>query len=267
VHTIRHIGSAACAAALTTVLAGALAACGSASPSSSSASPSNAGSPSAGSSGAGSAGVSPTASSDPLAGLSADDIATQAWADTKAAVSVHVAGSGTDSGKPLKFSLTLVKGKGCTGTMTEGTGGSVTIVMIAKTVWIKPDDMFWKANGGNDPATLAILSGKYIKDAAGTGLGAMSSLCNLSNWAGSSAQPTDMVKGGKETVDGQLTLRIKDSGDSAAAFVSDTPKPVVVRVVDPSSNGGTFDFTDYGAATTLTAPSASQTLDGAKYGL
>jgi hypothetical protein len=140
------------------------------------------------------------------------------------------------------------------------------LVMIGKTVWIKPDDAFWKTNGGNDQAVLAILSGKYIKDAAGSGLGAMSSLCDMSNWDAHSGQPTGMVKGGKATVDGQPALQIKDSGDSASAFVSDTAKPLVVRVVDPSSTGGTFDFSDYGTVTTLTAPSASQTLDGAKYG-
>jgi hypothetical protein len=48
--------------------------------------------------------------------------------------------------------------------------------------------------------------------------------------------------------------------------VSDTAKPVIVRIIDPSADGGTFDFSDYGAVTTVTAPPASQTLDGKKYG-
>lgn len=256
---IGHRAPAIRAAALATALAGGLAACSS--PGSSASSP-----------GSGSAAVGTStgsaASGDPLAGMSADDIATQAWANTKAAVSVHVKGSGTDSGKPLTFALTLVKGKGCTGTMSEGADGSFQIVMIGKTVWIKPDQAFWKANGGSDPATLSIVSGKYIKDAAGTGLGAMSTLCNLSNWIGGNGgdQATGMVKGTTVTVNGQPSLQLKDSGDSASAFVSVSARPLVLRIVDPSANGGTFDFTDYGTVTTVTAPPASQTLDGKKYG-
>jgi hypothetical protein len=200
--------------------------------------------------------------------MSADDIATQAWADTKGAASVHVKGSATDSGKPLTFSLTLVKGKGCTGTMSEGTSGSFTIVMVGKTVWIKPDKAFWKANGGSDPATLSIVSGKYVKDTAGTGLGAMSTLCNLGNWIGSngSDHAAGMVRGTTATVNGQRSVQLKDSGDTASAFVSDTAKPIIVRIADPSAGGGTFDFSGYGAATTIAAPPASQTLDGKKYG-
>jgi hypothetical protein len=249
VSCIRRTRPAIMAAALAAALAGGLAACTAAT--------------STGPAGS----RSPAAGGDPLAGLSADDIATQAWANTKAAASVHVTGSGTDSGKPLTFSLTLVKGQGCTGTMSEGTAGSFQIVMVGKTVWIKPDRAFWKSNGGNDPATLSIVSGKYVKDTAGTGLGAMSTLCDLDNWIGAIDQATGMVKGMTATVNGQRALQLKDTGDTASAFVSDTAKPVLVRLADPSPGGGTFNFTGYGAVTAITAPPASQTLDGRKYGL
>jgi hypothetical protein len=272
VNIIRHNGPAVAAAALATALAGGLAACGptassstagAASPGAASSGPAGAGSPGAASSGAG----SPTAaSSDPLAGMSADAIATKAWAGTKAAASVHVDGSTMDSGKQIKFSLTLVKGKGCAGTMSEGASGSFRIVMVGKDVWIKPDDAFWKASGGSDPAVLSIVSGKYIKDSAGTGLGAMSSLCNLSNWIGSAGQAAGMVKGATATVNGQPALQLKDTGDTASAWVADTASPVLLRLADPSSGGGSFDFTGYGATTTITAPRDSQTVDGKKYG-
>jgi hypothetical protein len=261
VNIIRHNAPAIMTVTLTTVLAGGLAACGTpASSSSSRAIP-----PGSGPTGA-STGI-PASSGDPLAGLSAEAIATQALANTKAAVSVRISGSGTDSGKPLTFSITLVKGKGCTGTMSEGAAGSLTLVEIGTTLWIKPTDAFWKGNTPVDPATLRILSGKYIHVKAGSGLGAVSSLCNLGAMFSNAAnQLKGMVKGTPATVNGQPSLQLKDTGDAVSLFVSDTATPVFVRVVDPSSGGGTIDFTDYGAVTTITAPPASQILEGGKYG-
>ncbi|MGE5286583.1 MAG: hypothetical protein ACM3ML_05140 [Micromonosporaceae bacterium] len=43
-------------------------------------------------------------------------------------------------------------------------------------------------------------------------------------------------------------------------------KTGIVRVTGTGSNSGQVDFTEYGTAVTLTPPSASQTLDGKKFG-
>jgi hypothetical protein len=50
-------------------------------------------------------------------------------------------------------------------------------------------------------------------------------------------------------------------------WVADTADPVLLRMVGPPSGGGSFNFSDYGAAVTVTTPSGGQILDGKKYGL
>jgi hypothetical protein len=252
------------AAGVTTMLAGGLAACGPAASSSSS----GASALGSGPAGATASTVIATASSDPLAGLSANDIAAQAWANTQDATSVHITGSGRDSSGPLTFSITLVKGKGCAGTVSDGTNNTVAVVMIGNTVWVKPSDNAWKKSPiGTDPAALAALSGKYIKVSAGSELGSGSALCHMLAAMGNSGALQSVVKGSPATVNGQPCLQLKDPGGAGYEYVSDTARPVLVRLVVPSSDGGTFDFSDYGAVTTITAPPASQTLDGKKYGL
>lgn len=256
---IHHNKPAIMAAGVSAMLAGGLAACGAAA----SSSPSGA----AGSGSAGATAGIPAASSDPLAGLSANAIATQAVANTQDAASVRITGSDTDPSKPLTFSVTLVRGKGCAGTLSDGANGRVAFVMIGDTVWAKPTDNFWKNNySGLDPATLAYLSGKYVKDSAGSGLSSVSTLCYQFAAIGSLGLLQNVVKGITATVNGQPSLQLKDAGDAGYGYVSDTAKPLLVRLVDPSSHG-TLNFTDYGADTTIAAPPASQTLDGKDYGL
>ena len=72
-----------------------------------------------------------TPSGNPLAGLTADQIATKAEADLKAASSVHIAGPVTDSGQTYVLDLTIGP-KGCTGTMASPGKGSFRLLKIGK---------------------------------------------------------------------------------------------------------------------------------------
>ncbi|HEY6790644.1 MAG TPA: hypothetical protein VI365_25385 [Trebonia sp.] len=206
---------------------------------------------------------------DPLAALSADAIGNKAVAGTLAASTVHVTGKGSDAGTPLTFSLTIAHSADCDGSFSEGAKGAFQMILIDKTVWMKPDDTFWKVNGGSTPAVLSILSGKWIEDSTSSdGLGSMSTLCSLNGLFGSlKSKATGLVKGTTGTVDGQRTLQLKDGAAAGSLYVSDTATPLMVRISDPGSGGGTFDLTDYGASASITAPPASQTLSGKQYGL
>jgi hypothetical protein len=221
----------------------------------------------AGCGGAGPAGPSAGSKANPLATLSADQIASKAGADLRTVAAVHVAGSVTDSGQQIGLSLTLVHGKGCDGSMSVQNRGSFLLIMIGTAVWLKPDETFWKSVGGSDPAVLKILAGKYMKTSAKGGLGGLGQLCDPGKLFGSSFEnPTGIVKAKNATISGQPALEIKDAKGSDAAYVSVSARPQFLRITGTGSSRGQLDFTGYGTPVTLTAPPASQTLDGAKYG-
>jgi hypothetical protein len=201
----------------------------------------------------------------PLSGLSADQIATRAIANLKTAATVRVTGDVVSSGQTYDLDLTLVRAQGCAGTMAQVGTGSFKMIAIGDKVWIEPNRQFWEKAGGADAAVLKVLSGKYLKVKASSQLGSLSGFCGTSELAGSfGTSPTGLVKGKTATISGQPALQIKDSGDSGSIFVSDTAKPELLQVSGGSQ--GNLDFTDYNSPMTLTAPPASETLNGAKYG-
>jgi hypothetical protein len=87
-----------------------------------------------------------TAPANPLAGLTADQIATRAVANLKAASSVHYAGSVNDSNATYTVNLTAST-KNCTGTFGIVGKGSFVLLKIGQTLWIKPDNKFWTSEG------------------------------------------------------------------------------------------------------------------------
>jgi hypothetical protein len=239
------------AALAATALAGGAAACGSASSSGGSSSGSGSG------------------SASPLASLSGKQLGDQALTNLGKAKSVHVAGQVSSSGEQIKLNLKLLRAHGCTGSMTLVGKGSFRLTMIGKTVWIKPDSQFWNNFGGGNAAALKILRGKYLKTTKTSQLGGLSQLCQPSSLAGAfqdNKKTAGLVKGPATTINGQRAVKLTDSGDSAAAYVSAVRTPELLRIVSPGKSGGQLDFTDYGAPVSLQQPPASQTLDGKKYG-
>lgn len=202
-----------------------------------------------------------------LDGLSADEIASRATADLKVVSSVHVKGSVQSSGQNIALNLSLGS-QGCTGTMGIDGQGSFVLLKIGNSLWIKPDDKFWKHAAGSDGSALIdLVSGKYIKPSAkGSSLASIGALCDPAKFAKSfGSNMTGMVKGTTTTIAGQPALQIKDSGDAASAFVTVEAKPEFLRL-DGGGSNGKLDFTDYNAPLHLTPPPSSETLDGAKYG-
>lgn len=219
------------------------------------------------------ASLSPTAVSDPLAGWSAQRIAKQSEANTRAARYVRVSGTASDSGHKLAFDLTLVAGVGCRGTVTEQGLGSFVLISKGKTVWIQPDAQFYRnAAGQSKDKQLAIqlLTGKYLEDqAGGAGLGSLASVCSLSGLVGNASQSSandPVARAGTAMIDGQRALKLFDAKVDGYAYVSDTAKPEILRLVVPGASGGSLNFTYYTTAPAITAPPASEVVDGSKYG-
>jgi hypothetical protein len=214
---------------------------------------------------AGAAACGSSTSSDPLAGLTSKQIATQAVTGTEAASSVRIYGQGSDSGQPLSIDLTIVKGKGCQGSFSEGNVGSFKLVYMGGTVWVLPDNAFYQANKVPADAQ-AILDGKYLEvKSTSNGLGSIAQVCTMSTLLGTFVGDAGTTKGVKTTLNGQPAYKIADKTDAGFAYVTDAAPPQLLQVVKPGSGGGTINFS-YGTTTTITPPPASQVIDGSKYG-
>jgi hypothetical protein len=205
-----------------------------------------------------------TSSVNPLALLTGPQIAVKTFNDLKTATSVHVAGSFVDSGQTYLMNLTIGR-RGCTGQLGVKGQGTVVILQIAKTLWLKPDKRFWQANGMSDPRALRVLAGKYVKTTNHSAISAFSGFCQPSRFAAAfSGAASGVVKGKTVTISGQPALRIMDVTDSDSIYVSVSAKPELLRL--DGGNQARLDFTNYDAPMRLVPPPLSQTIDGAKYG-
>ena len=221
---------------------------------------------------ASSSSTAPSASgtADPLASLTANQVATQALANLKAASSLTMAGTAYDSGQSEVFNLGLKPGQGCAGTMAQGSEGSFKLIVIGKTVYFNPSDQFWKSQGGTDASSIiALVNGRYIKTStSASGMSSMTSVCNLSQELASEKVTGTYTKGTLTTLGGIRVLPIVNPKEGVL-YVTDTSKPQVVQIVETKNTGnGTGKLTfSVGAPVTLTAPPASQVIDGSAVGL
>ncbi|MBO0805119.1 MAG: hypothetical protein J2P25_18840 [Nocardiopsaceae bacterium] len=220
-----------------------------------------------GTSGTGSTG----ASGSPLAGESGHHVVSKAVSDATSGPSFTVSGSYYDSGKRLSLDLGYKPPGSCHGTFVLA-GRSVTLTRIGAAGWVRPSASFWKAlPGALGQRAASLLAGKYLKTSASDPVfGFFVKACDASQLPStfsnlSALAKNTVTKGAVTTVDGQRALPLKDAkGDTLD--VSDTSAPRILRLANPSaSNGVSVTFTY--RPVTVTAPPASQTVPGSKYGL
>jgi len=219
-----------------------------------------------------SGGAAPSASStvDPLASLTATQVSAKAVADAEAAPSLMFKGSVVQSGQPLTLDLAIKPGHGCTGTIGEGSKGSLKLIVIGKTVYMNPDAAFWKANGGADgAAATALIDGRYLETSTSDAqMGSLATLCDVKQLFSSDDSTHPVAREAVTTLNGTRVLPIKIS-DGSIDYVTDTSKPEFVEGYAPkgSKAGAGTIMVSVGAPVTLTAPPASQVIEGSKLGI
>jgi hypothetical protein len=224
-----------------------------------------------GSNSSASAGAAPSASStvDPLAGLSAAKVQARTITDAEAASSLTMKGSIAQSGQSFTVNLAIKPGHGCTGTIGLGAKGNLRVIVINKTVYLDPDNTFWKVNSGADAATvIALVDGRYIEaPASDSNMAPWAQLCDVSQLFSSNGPASGQVKEAVTTLNGTRVLPIKDS--DGTAYVTDTSKPELVQLSAPkgSKNGSGMVTVTMNVPVTLTAPPAGQVIDGSKLGM
>jgi hypothetical protein len=201
----------------------------------------------------------------PLGGMDANQITMKAFADLKAAKSVHVTGPTNENG--LRYNLNVTLGAtDCQGTFASGAKGTFSVLKVNGSTYFSADPTFWKLAASGPSVPVETFNGKYLKVGPNSRtLAALGVLCHPSQLASPfSGQVSGMVERGYTTINGQKALHITDSGDSDGIYVSVSSTPEVLRL-DAGSNAN-LTFTNYNAPLNLAPPSANIILDGKKYG-
>jgi hypothetical protein len=201
---------------------------------------------------------------DPFGGMDANQITTKAFADLKAASSVHVTGPSNDGGQLYNLNVTLGV-NGCNGSFATQSKGTFNILKVNGGTYFSADPTYWRLSGASGSA-LSLLDSHYLKVGPNSQtLAALGVLCYPSQLASSfTGAVSGMVEKGYTTINGQKALHITDSGDAAGIYVTLSTTPEVLRL-DAGSNANLY-FTNYNKPLSLSPPPASQTLDGKKYG-
>jgi len=152
--------------------------------------------------------------------------ATQVVADAKdaatSAKAVHVAGSITDAGQPLALDITIVKGSGGMGTMSES-GLKFEIIRVGDKAYIKGSDAFLRKFAGAAGAQL--LRGKWLQGSATTGdLAALAPLTDITKLFNGALGSHGKLENGGET-DVQGPGRSSQSRTRQRAERSTSPRP------------------------------------------
>jgi hypothetical protein len=135
-------------------------------------------------------------------------------------------------------------------------------------VYMKLSESFF-TSAGLPASEFSSVSGKYIKLASNSDLASFAQLCDPSTLSTAfSKQDTGFVKVGTATINGQPALAFKQpkNASNGTVYVSDAATPQILRIAGPAGQGS-IDFSDYNASATITAPPASQVIDGSKFGL
>ncbi|WP_042423009.1 hypothetical protein [Streptacidiphilus anmyonensis] len=213
------------------------------------------------------AATSPSASADPFAGETANQILTGATASLASADSVKVAGTMKQSGGEMSIDLYMVKNVGCQGSIGMGSQGTVTMVALGKTVWEKLDQATLAGAVGKDEA--AALKGKYFKTTStAKDFQDLQSFCDLNTFAKGMANGSDDTysKGAVTSTGGQQVLTLVDTKDHSSVLVSLTAPHRVLRAMGATPADGSITI-GYDLGSKITPPPASEVVDASKYGM
>ena len=186
------------------------------------------------------------------AGKTADQVVLDAKQAAIDAKGVHVSGSITDAGRPLTLDLTIVRGGGGKGTMTES-GLQFEIVRVVDTAYIRGSDAFLRAFAGSAAAQL--LHGKWLKGSATSGnLRALAPLTDIVKLFNSALGSHGKLRNNGETeYKGQKVVAIEDTTKGGTLYVAASGTPYPVAIVGGKGRGA-IAFDRWNETASIEAP-------------
>jgi hypothetical protein len=206
-----------------------------------------------------------------LTGAAATALAAKAIANTRAATSVQVAGKGIANvgtkGQTVSFDLLLVKNQGCSGTISASSTQTFKIVQTGGYIWLMPSAEFYKSLHLSKQAT-ALVADKYIKVKANDKqVAELTTVCTFKGLFATLPTPSGMnFTAIPVTYQGAPAYQVTQSGKPGVATVSNTAKPLLLKIT-ALEGSGSITFADYNSAKTITAPTAAESLDGSQLGI
>jgi hypothetical protein len=206
-----------------------------------------------------------------LTGAAATALVTKAVANTKAAPSVVVKGTGVSTGsgsQTVSFDLTLVQKSGCQGTITQSKTESFQLVETGGSVWLKPSSAYYQSLKISKEA-LALVADKWIKvRSTDSQIGDLPKICSFSGLFGSLKTPSGTsYVATPTTYQGHSAYEVTQSGQHGSAIVTNPAAPMLAKLAEPGASGGVITFTEYTTPLTITAPSPAETIDGSALGI
>lgn len=200
-----------------------------------------------------------------LAALSAGTIVKRAQAALKAAQTMRVKGAMAAEGQSI--SLDLKYGKtGTGGTMTIG-GASLGLIVIGKTVYIKPSEAFWRKQlpSSQARAVIELVRGKWLKaPLSDPQWGSFAQFADKDDMVAGlfkDVKTKKLKKKGPKTINGVRSIGV-DDGEGVLWVNVSNARPV--RIDPPSGQKGALTFGEYNAVAEPKAPPAELIIDSKK---
>jgi hypothetical protein len=178
------------------------------------------------------------------------EVTSDAIAALKAAGSVHVAGTGTDSDGDTTLDLDI-SDKGAVGDISQG-GGKFSLVNVDGSSYTKANAAFYTSQGAS-AADAATVADKWVKLPASQTL----TQFTLQKFADSLSAPDDNAKIEDKVATGELDgqkVVILSASDGSKLYVAAEGKAYPLKFTAPTGKKGEFNLTDFGKSVELTAP-------------
>ena len=190
-------------------------------------------------------------SSNGVASKSPDQIVSDATSAIASVNSVHVSGK-VSGGQSVALDLNLVNGKGGKGSMSQN-GLGFQIVAVGPEVYINGSSAFWTKFAGSAAAEL--LTGKWLKAPATGQLSSLATLTDVSKlFSQLLSTHGNLAKGKTTTVQGQRVVAVNDTTNGGTLYVATTGKAYPIEISKTGSQGAQLVFDRFNQPVSLTPP-------------
>ena len=174
--------------------------------------------------------------------------------------SVHMAGHGFSQGQPARLDITLVRGPKATGEM-ELFGGSLDLIRVRDSVYMRGDRSFWRAFGRNR-LKLAMLSGRWVQAPASvSAFDEIASFTDISGLSSLVRPHGKVVNEGTRTFRGQKVVALHDAAEGGTLYLRATGSPYPVAIVGGKNDRETIIFDRWNQRVVVRAPKNALSLD------